>query len=457
MSIYSYRAQVVFIAWICLISTLFGAGRRPGSRRSPTRRITKRVISSTVPQPKAKQSTAQSIPAKQASRPPKITQPRRRALSQSRPSTFYVRVLLDERPSGVCGSWSFVAEGGYSIQEIHKSQRRYDSRSPLLTLATGGTTLRINGQQLMSSAVTITPRAGNIKHNQNEYKGSFSIFRKGGTWHLVNRIELEDYVASGLRWEMIPGWHPAALEAGAVAYRTYIIKALLEARVKAKKMASYKDKGYDIRCTPIHQTYKGTHTCSSIHTAVKNTKGLILTYDRRPIIALYDACCGGSIPAHRTGMDFEKAPYLARSYACHYCKNCKLYRWSHDYPVGELGKHLSSYTRRQGPLNDIKIGTKDKAGAVRDVKVKLHKSWVTVPAQKLSQFVKALKSPTFTAQKYGDMVRFQGGGLGHQYGLCQHGAQGMAKLQWNYKRILQFYYPGTTLAKAEGVFSHAGL
>jgi SpoIID/LytB domain protein len=41
--------------------------------------------------------------------------------------------------------------------------------------------------------------------------------------------------------------------------------------------------------------------------------------------------------------------------------------------------------------------------------------------------------------------RFVGGGWGHGVGLSQTGAYNLGNLGWSHVRILQFYYPGTTL------------
>jgi len=40
---------------------------------------------------------------------------------------------------------------------------------------------------------------------------------------------------------------------------------------------------------------------------------------------------------------------------------------------------------------------------------------------------------------------FVGGGLGHGVGLSQTGSYRLADLGWTPSRILNFYYPGTTL------------
>jgi stage II sporulation protein D len=45
---------------------------------------------------------------------------------------------------------------------------------------------------------------------------------------------------------------------------------------------------------------------------------------------------------------------------------------------------------------------------------------------------------------------FEGKGYGHGVGLCQWSTQEMAREGKNYKEILSFFYPGTTIQLHEG-------
>jgi len=252
---------------------------------------------------------------------------------------------------------------------------------------------------------------------------------------------------------MVPGWPAAALEAGAIAYRTYVVTTLRAARARHKnKLRDELLYSHDIRSTPVHQTYKGTHNCKSIYSAVQATKGLILTHRGEPIVALYDACCGGSIPARRVGaIDLDKAPYLARGYACNYCNHYKFYNWNHTYTLQELSEPVAGYLRKKGPISAVKITKKDRAGAVQEFQVKIRNEWFTVPGAKFVALLKKLRSCTLSLVKRGSHIEFTGKGDGHQYGFCQWGAHGLARKEWSCKRILQFYYPGTSLMKIDQV------
>jgi len=64
---------------------------------------------------------------------------------------------------------------------------------------------------------------------------------------------------------------------------------------------------------------------------------------------------------------------------------------------------------------------------------------------------KTLPSTWFTLRRKGNTFILNGRGYGHGVGLCQWGAQQMAKDGKNYKEILSFYYPGTVI-KLDGKF-----
>jgi SpoIID/LytB domain protein len=52
--------------------------------------------------------------------------------------------------------------------------------------------------------------------------------------------------------------------------------------------------------------------------------------------------------------------------------------------------------------------------------------------------------------------RFQGGGFGHGAGLSQAGALDLAARGWTLDRILNHYYPGTSLLPLEALAPGAG-
>ena len=58
----------------------------------------------------------------------------------------------------------------------------------------------------------------------------------------------------------------------------------------------------------------------------------------------------------------------------------------------------------------------------------------------------SLRSPAFTVDFSGDTFTFHVTGYGHGVGMSQTGSNLYAKQGWDYKQILTYYYPGTTVA-----------
>jgi stage II sporulation protein D len=97
-------------------------------------------------------------------------------------------------------------------------------------------------------------------------------------------------------------------------------------------------------------------------------------------------------------------------------------------------------------IKDVKIAKKDKAGLVRELHLKGSKDYQTISGKELyAALKKDIKSFCYTVQRKKDVLEFNGRGYGHHLGICQWGAREMVRDGWPYKRILDFYYPGTTI------------
>ena len=58
-----------------------------------------------------------------------------------------------------------------------------------------------------------------------------------------------------------------------------------------------------------------------------------------------------------------------------------------------------------------------------------------------------IRSGNFTIKKDSSHILFEGRGWGHGAGLCQQGANQMAKLGKSYKKIVRFYFPSTRIGR----------
>jgi stage II sporulation protein D len=199
---------------------------------------------------------------------------------------------------------------------------------------------------------------------------------------------------------------------------------------------------YHVKNTNAHQTYRGKHELPVLKMAVEQTRGIVLGFKGSPILAMFDCCCGGIIPAHIEDFDFNKAPYLARTYACNFCKQSSLYSWQVSYEHALFESLIQHHVPEIARLSDVHIIKKDKAGLVVEAQLKSYKHTMTISGKKLYSLLKEVKSFHFDVQKKSGKILFIGRGFGHHIGLCQWGARQMVRDGWDYKSILRFYYPG---------------
>lgn len=359
------------------------------------------------------------------------------------PKKMYVRVLLADTKVEESFSWSLHSSQGFLVRNADYDAERMSAQLTTLTLTCQENSLCINGKKVRGKKITIQPRANHCIFQESMYEGTLIFILDDQKAYLINVIDLEAYVYAVLRWEGWPGWPLEVNKVFAIMCRSYVVAKVLEARSKEKKAL------YDIRNTNIHQTYKGTHSSMNIWEAVKETEGIILSYQKKPIVAMYDSCCGGVIPARISEVNFYHAPYLERSYACTFCRDCKIYQWRTVYPLIDFHQRLQGELELDGTIKAVKVGEKDRAGLVREIKIRVNKTWHSLTGKKLYKICKEIKSLSFSVRLMNDEVIFTGVGYGHQLGLCQWGARQMVKDGWTYKKVLTFYYPGTQFMKVE--------
>ena len=299
--------------------------------------------------------------------------------------------------------------------------------------------LAINGKSRTIKQLICKPLAGKVSFNGQLWDGSIRIILNQESLSCINTVPLGDYLFSVLRTESWPGWPLEVNKAFAIVCRSYVIKKMMESQRKP----------YDVRNTNHHQTYQGSHNVYSLKRAVDQTKEVFLGYNNEPILAMFDSCCGGVIPAKIVGLvDFAKAPYLARDYPCTFCRRCKIYRWSTEVPLSELRKKLmEEIGKRVTPIHTVMITKKDTAGLVKEVTISTTLKHHLLPVKKIYSMFKGVKSFCFSVYRKGKSYIFRGTGFGHHIGLCQWGTRQMVREGWDYRRILKFYYPGVQFMK----------
>jgi stage II sporulation protein D (peptidoglycan lytic transglycosylase) len=356
---------------------------------------------------------------------------------------FMVRVLLDEQALGAVDcAWHLSCAAGFCIYDRSKPSRsRCIKKSDLYVTCKKGE-FYINDRQLHMSSFCVEALQGYITKDDCTYEGDFIFTLDKKRALCMNSLDLESYVCSVLKSESWPGWPLEVNKAFAIMARTY---AMAQARTAHKNKRLY-----HIKNTNAHQTYRGVHSLEMIKQAVKETEGVIIAYDNEPILAMFDACCGGVTPMHiENGINFIKAPYLARSYPCTHCKSCKIFRWKAEYDLPVFEGHLCSELHTAARLHDVTITKKDKAGLVVEISLKQNTVVKKLSGRRLYSLLSDVKSYCFDIRRKGKKIIIEGNGFGHHLGLCQWGAREMVRHGYSHQRILAFYYPKTNLMRID--------
>jgi stage II sporulation protein D len=270
---------------------------------------------------------------------------------------------------------------------------------------------------------------GDLLINGTHYLGNIEVWKGNSGLYLINELPLEEYVKYVVGAEVGPNWDMEALKTQAVISRTY---ALYQKTFRGKE-------NYDLTSSVLHQVYKGNSVDNRISYAVLNTAGEVLVYDGKVIEALYHSTCGGKTE------DAEEVFGKSYPYLRPVTSSCELspyWIWERNIPAGEIEDALNV----EG-IKEILVTAYTSTKRVKTMDVLYGNSRMSVKATDLRRLLgwKRLPSTNFKVSRDNGNFVFEGKGYGHGVGLCQWSALEMAKKGMNYREILSFFYPGTTL------------
>ena len=126
----------------------------------------------------------------------------------------------------------------------------------------------------------LQPSAGGYVYvGDGWYRGRVLLLARNGL-SVINYVDLEEYLYSVVGAEMYAHWPASALQAQAVAARSYAVT----------KRIQPVDKYYDLGTTERHQVYKGVRSEQpTTRAAVNATRGQILTYKGGVVLTQYAA------------------------------------------------------------------------------------------------------------------------------------------------------------------------
>lgn len=266
-----------------------------------------------------------------------------------------------------------------------------------------------------------------------------------GLLTVIAAMPLEEYVAAALEGESASFTHPESLKAMAVAVRTYA----------ARFRPRHASEGFDF-CDNTHcQNLNFTGPTAQVQAAVEATHGELLWYQGSPAATYYHQNCGGTLAAGEEVWPTVHAPYL-REHTDPYCKQGAPLPWKTEFSRAEFEKALRDQGLTVPALwTALTVEARGPSGRV----LKLAFSGGDRPPQLISASTlrfaigrsfgwNRVRSDLYEVEAGGATVVFNGHGAGHGVGLCQSGAEEMAREGKSYRAILDFYYTGTKLGRA---------
>jgi stage II sporulation protein D len=116
------------------------------------------------------------------------------------------------------------------------------------------------------------------------YHGILRIQNRDNSLTVINDVCIENYVQGVLPAEMPSSWNKEALKAQAIAARTYAVA----------NYGKHSSKGFDLVDNQMDQVYDGIKAESeSSNLAVRETEGIVMMYNSKPISAMYSSSAGG--------------------------------------------------------------------------------------------------------------------------------------------------------------------
>lgn len=273
------------------------------------------------------------------------------------------------------------------------------------------------------------------------------VVRNTGVQLLITAFpQLDNYIAGVVSGEM-PKGSIETLKAQAVAARSYTLA----------NIDRHKDSGYDF-CDNTHcQYYRGEVSRDSIyHAASVSTKGLVLQKAGRVVEGVYHSTCGGktSKPVDVYGQDIFGVTAIEDRLAGQenfLCSASPHYSWEYSIRNTQLINILKSEKgfSSLSSIDKIEISDRDSAGRVIELKITDKDRVFSIKGYDFWQILGyhldwgKIKSTSFNIIQKDDHIVLKGKGLGHGLGMCQWGAMEMGKKGYNYKQILNHYYPET--------------
>ncbi len=256
-------------------------------------------------------------------------------------------------------------------------------------------------------------------------------------------MKMEEYIAGVVAGEMKPDWPVTALAAQAIVARTFTLE---EIETKGGVPERGTQASTDIK---EFQAYNAKEVNDNIRKAVEMTRGMVATYQGKPIRTWFHASAGGVTATAKEGLNFREAepPYIQSVQSPDDLAPADVKNWTASFSKAEVIAALSKMGQRVTKVDSVEIGQKGPSG--RATGLVFNKTvQVSAPDFRVAIGSTELKSMLLDSVAVeGDKVTFAGKGYGHGVGMSQWGANKMAAEGKKPEDIVNHYFKGVTVEK----------
>lgn len=238
-------------------------------------------------------------------------------------------------------------------------------------------------------------------------------------------IPIEEYIIGVVAGEMPALFEEEALKAQAVASRTYAYYSV----INNKELKSTTDD--QVYLTEEEMKNKWNENFEKYYEKIKkcvnNTKGIIMTFNDQPIISYYYAMSNGYTESSLNvfNQDYE---YLKVKES--------IWDKNNENTITISKNQFCNYLKIECENININNIEKDESNRIKNIVIN-NKKYTGIEIRKLLN----LRSTDFKIEIEDD-IKITTKGYGHGVGMSQYGANYMAKENYNYKEILEYYYEG---------------
>ncbi|MCP9775603.1 SpoIID/LytB domain-containing protein [Cyanobium sp. WAJ14-Wanaka] len=307
-------------------------------------------------------------------------------------------------------------------------------------------------QTLVLDAPARIEAPGGLRWQGGVYAGPFRLQSDAtDRWTLVEQVPLERYLHGVVPFEIGAGAPVAALQAQAVLARTWAVR----------NQQRFEVDGYHLCADTQCQVYGDPRAANaSVAKAIAATAGQVLSWQGKPIHAVYHATNGGVAAAFEEGWGGGPLPYLKPALDASLglqkqfplpLQSGALERWlapgSSSPGAQAYGADHPRYRwSRLIEAKHLEVLERGPSGRVLVLRIEGPKGVELLRLDAIRRRLKTLPSTLFVVQPAGPgRWQLEGGGFGHGAGLSQAGAIDLAARGWSLQRILEHYFPGASL------------